>query len=843
MLKIHIFFISLVSAIGLYAQTSYFADGYHGGTYGHYPLWQTQFMIDKLNENPDWKINLEIEPETWDSVQLHTPEAYRQWQNIADNPRIEWTNPTYAQPYCFNISGESIIRQFEYGIRKIKQHFPKVSFYTYAVEEPCFTSALPQILRSFGFHAAVLKNPNTCWGGYVAGFGNGIIHWTGPDGTSLLTVPRYACEALEKNSTWQTTSWNNSDEFLQTCSAAHVRYPVGMCYQDVGWKNGPWLGSGEHIKNNSRYVTWREYFTSIDKENITDEWHLSQEDIRVSLMWGSQVLQRIAQEVRHSENKIVQAEKIASMARIERNEQLPDAKLAEAWRTLLLSQHHDSWIVPYNHLRANGRTWAEEIALWTANTDSIAGQIIRHATMSSTTAKKNEAVCYLKMYNTLPVSRHAVISEVLPENMQSKTIVPVNVKGEILPSSMQIKAGKKYLTFSVVLPAFGYTTVRLKEKSSAAKPVDRGIRFLSKQECVMENDRYRITFDLAHGGIIKSLIAKQLNNKEFVDNQSAFGFGELRGRFYEKERFISNREQPAQLSIVENNDLRKQVCIESQIDEHPCRTYVTLNQSSDIIDFSLQIDWKNNTGIGEYRQTSDWRANRRAFYDDRFKLNLLLPARLNHPALYKDAPFDVCKSQPENTFYNTWDSIKNNIILRWVDLLQNDQQYGLALFSDHTASYSYGRDFPLGLTLQYSGIGLWGVDYTITQPLHVNYALLPHRKIWNVAGIGTKNTEWNEPPIVVALDNSEMTEQSFLRFDRSGYELSACKPDGDQALILRVFNRESDSQPVKITFNFPVKSCMEIALDGEMQSVCSVENNSIQVSAPRFGIKTFYIRK
>ena len=43
-------------------QTAYFADGYHGGVYGHYPMWQAKFMVDKLNENPNWKINLEIEP-------------------------------------------------------------------------------------------------------------------------------------------------------------------------------------------------------------------------------------------------------------------------------------------------------------------------------------------------------------------------------------------------------------------------------------------------------------------------------------------------------------------------------------------------------------------------------------------------------------------------------------------------------------------------------------------------------------------------------------------------------------------------------------------------------------
>ena len=115
---------------------------------------------------------------------------------------MDFTNPTYAQPYCYNIVGESLIRQFHYGIKN-REHFPNFTFTTYAVEEPCFTSALPQVLQSFGFKYAVLKCPNTCWGGYMKAYGGELVNWIGLDGTSILTVPRYACEELEPNSVWQ----------------------------------------------------------------------------------------------------------------------------------------------------------------------------------------------------------------------------------------------------------------------------------------------------------------------------------------------------------------------------------------------------------------------------------------------------------------------------------------------------------------------------------------------------------------------------------------------------------------------------------------------------------------
>ncbi|MDN3669825.1 hypothetical protein QWY93_10865 [Echinicola jeungdonensis] len=102
------------------AQKAYFVDGYHGGVYGHYPKWQTQFMVDKITEHQDWRINLEIEPETWDSVKVYDPEAYKAFQEAMTQAgfaeRIDIVNPSYAQSYLFNISGESIIRQFEQEI-------------------------------------------------------------------------------------------------------------------------------------------------------------------------------------------------------------------------------------------------------------------------------------------------------------------------------------------------------------------------------------------------------------------------------------------------------------------------------------------------------------------------------------------------------------------------------------------------------------------------------------------------------------------------------------------------------------------------------------------------------
>ena len=96
--------LSIVIALSLSATMTgrgdnYFVDGYHGGIYGHYPLeWKTGFIVDEMHRHPSWRLGLEIEPETWDSVRSRTPEAYEAFRTLMKEGRMEYTNPTYAQP-------------------------------------------------------------------------------------------------------------------------------------------------------------------------------------------------------------------------------------------------------------------------------------------------------------------------------------------------------------------------------------------------------------------------------------------------------------------------------------------------------------------------------------------------------------------------------------------------------------------------------------------------------------------------------------------------------------------------------------------------------------------------
>ena len=850
--KIYIILLTVFLSINAYSQQAYFVDGYHGGIYGHYPVkWKTQFIVDQLHMHPDWRIGLEIEPETWDTVRVQTPEAYQHFKEVATSQQVEFTNPTYAQPYCYNISGESIIRQFQYGIAKINAHFPEVDFVTYSVEEPCFTSCLPQILKLFGFKYAVLKCPNTCWGGYTAAYGGELVNWVGPDGTSILAVPRYACEELEQKSTWQTTAWGNSDAYLKACRDAGIQHPVGMCFQDAGWKNGPWIGSGKNTKNNSIYMRWRDYIEKISIGKTDDDWHFSQEDMHVNLMWGSQVMQRIAQEVRTSENRIIMAEKMSVMAYLKNKYTCSQADMDEAWRTLMLAQHHDSWIVPYNGLNKQG-TWADQIKRWTDSTNAIADGIIG-ASMQSfdnpiAQQKKVTQQQYIRVFNTLGTERKETMNVLLPSESGYSDLGIYDWKGKEIGCFVESEGEKIRLFFEANIPPFGYSTYCIKKKETGKRAVSGNEQVsksekVNEQEYAVENDMYKIVFDLSKGGIIKSLIAKKEGNKDFACKTGEYSLGELRGFFYEENKFHSSAETPGRLTVLRDNTYEKKVKIQGEIASHPFTQIVTLSKGTKRIDFELTIDWKKNVGIGEYKE-NHWSDNRRAFCDDRFKLNVMFPADLRSPRIYKNAPFDVCESKLDNTFFNSWDQIKHNIILHWVDLAEQEGDYALALLSDHTTSYSHGKDYPLGLTAQYSGGGLWGPDYKITQPLKMKYAIIPHRGKWDKASIADDSDCWNEPLLYSCHSIAALESKSFVDLRNTGYQISTARLESGK-IILRLFNAEGNDKLQKIVFDMPLSSVEEVDLNGQCIERKKIKTHAgkseMTISMPRFGIKTFVL--
>ena len=857
--------------------TVWFIDGYHGGIEGHMPPGCMLDILNELDRKPWWKASLEIEPFSWDFLKSRDPRAYSRLQTMlldrGPAPRIEIVSGSYSQPFCWAIGGESNIRQLQMGIAENRRHFKDLAITTYAVQEPCYTSALPQILRSLGYERAALKN-FTCWGGYIAGkFNESAVQWTGPDGSKIPATVRYACEGFD--GCWSPISIHPTADIARMFAKNGILFPTGTTFQDAGWpahpmvtgtgeNTGPhpkkadtiaWMGDSVHGAH-VRFVTYRELFSTIMPAPTT-AWNLTQEDIRVALPWGAAELRELAQAVHSAEKRIVRAEKLSAMAWLCAGSAWPDAALAQAWKDLLLAQHHDSWIVSSGKYGRRRDTWAEQSKTLSWNVERACEKMEMAASTAMAQGDPRgpaDTSMFLRVCNTTAIERSDLAQTLVVFNRGYRGMRVLDAQNNPVPC--QFKANRTYsdgtinavsLLFSARVPPTGYATFRiipLTEPDSSRA----GVRAHASESGVVtvESDLYRIEIDPALGGTLRSLICKS-SGAEMIDTLLARKFGELRGYFTEKKQWCSSADSRAEIRIEENGPVRAAVQIRGAINGNRITTRMVVVQGCRRIDFSTRIAFDQETRIGEEWGDSNTEASaRRPCYDDRFKLQVLFPTRLTSCEVNKDAAFDVCKSVLDNTFFNTWDSIKNNVVLNWVDTYDPKASRGLSLFCDHTTSYALGDSVPLGLVLAFSGKGLWNHTFTIKGPVEARYAIVPHAGEWDSSLIWAENMQWAEPLVAQVISNTPRAGagRSLVSLDDARIDISAMTVDGN-ALMVRLFNASPAGRGATVRFGFPLRAADIVELDGRVVKRLPLKRDRAGASAtvdfPPFGIRTIRV--
>lgn len=838
--------------------TLYFVDGFHGGIKGHMPQGSMADILNGLENNPDWKVTLEVEPISFDWLKKHEPETFYRLKEYVeadyDDIRVEIASGSHAQAFSWAISGESVIRQLTMGMKYVKESFPKAVVDTYAVQEPCWTSSLPQILNSLGFKRAVLKN-STCWGGYTKGIDKEIVFWVGPDGSRIACVPRYECEDLIFCWAIQGSGYDKPamDKFPQKCVDKGIKHPAAIEFQDLGWRGLPWV----HEKY-QKYTTWREYFDKI-ADKPEDEWKFSQEDILVSLPWGEKTINKMSRQVRESENKLVQTEKLASLANIKSGFKYPERDINEAWYQLLLSQHHDAWIC------APCGQWAKKAEFQTSFSDNVSAFVQDDALWAinenEVSVKVNESKTqFVRVFNSTG-SRRQGLTEVMitvPEGTESVEVIAPNGASVPCRASVIRRArgnnGALHLSFIADVPAMGYATYKVchgtGNKVEEMIPMwgNRGGGEVNGDTLVIENDILSITLDLKKGGTFSSLIDKR-DGTEYVDTNSEFCFNEYRGYHIESGEFVSTKDVTVTARVFEKSELRTTAMIEGKLCDQYFKTFIRLEKGSDAISFQNQFFFKPDTKFGNPWVIPPERGNleyKKADHDDRYKLHAVFPTSFKNDGLYKESAFNVEKSKLDDTFFMGWDQIKHKVMVHWVDSFNESENRGLALYCDHTNGYQFGADYPLGITLAYGGqSGFWWGNCRLDGMQETRYSIIPHADKWDGAKLYSLCESINEPLVTRTFSTSKDVEKEYSAIDikTDGVILSAMTVT-DKGLLVRVFGAENDGKSCVINTGFDFKSVKSVSPSGENLP----ESESFDISAkgrevtlpsfPRFAIRT-----
>lgn len=862
------------SAAGDDSPQLYYIDGYHGGSVGHMPIGCWRDIVEAMRALPEWKLSLDVEAPSWEALHREDPDAFARVRDYVEDRdgkgRMEIVGGTFAQPYGWAIGGESNIRQLQYGLRRIHEQFPGVRVETYAVQEPCWASCLPQILRSLGFTGASLKNASTAWCGYTQGKDAELVNWIGPDGTGIPAAPRYACEDLL--AVWETEATEVSPAYARKCIAHGISEPVGMCFQDLGWAaqpraQAPWI----------RYATWREYIHSIARQRPVD-WAFSMEDILTALPWGEKTLHRIAQQVRTAEVRLVVAEKCAALAQLKSGAAWPAEELEGAWEKTMWAQAHDAWVTATT--RSGEQAWSFQVAAGTMEATATAHTLIDAAMQRLGKEKgrpENASSQYLRAVNVLGHDRNELVQIAVTADRGTHGFKVTDSDGNRIPC--QYAATRIYrqlsqaagihdpvfpgsgagqgadsamntatLLFRGAVPAFGWNTYKVEAtKAPIEEKSDSGVRATVESDgnVVVESDLYRLRFDAHRGGGIASLYGKALG-QEFCEPGKLLN--EFRGFFIEQNRWRSSAEGAAHIEVIEAGPLRVKVLIRGEVGGCPFRCEATVVQGQPRIDFASSFHFGEDTWIGDpwdIQPANRMKERRRSSNHGRYKLQALFPAALGEVAIFKNSAFDVCHSRNASTNFERWDEIKHNIVTNWVDAYSSEQDRGMAVFSDRTTAYSCGDGDPLGLVLGWGWeAGFWWGRCPLRGEQESLYSLIPHCGRWTDAELWRQNAAKEEPIEARWMETapSETSSFSYVRVSPASMILSAAYMNGPD-LEVRVFHADDRPGACRLQFGFEAAAAHLVELDGRIAEALPLRvegrgGYTVSFAMPKFGIRT-----
>ena len=147
---------------------------------------------------------------------------------------------------------------------------------------------------------------------------------------------------------------------------------------------------------------------------------------------------------------------------------------------------------------------------------------------------------FVRLFNPTAATLDAVVPVPMPGAARPSRTVSLDADGRRFPTQVVASdaPGRSALLVRGTVPPLGYATVELRDDAAAT---EAGVTAANDEHAVvLESDRYRIEFDPAKGGTIRSLVAKSLGGREFVDAAHERRFNELRGHFYDKGGFHSS---------------------------------------------------------------------------------------------------------------------------------------------------------------------------------------------------------------------------------------------------------------------------------------------------------------
>lgn len=497
------------------------------------------------------------------------------------------------------------------------------------------------------------------------------------------------------------------------------------------------------------------------------------------------------------------------------------SELETSWKRFLFHQFHDD-LTGTSIPRAYEFSWNDELISLKQFSDVLTSSVNEVSRLLDTNVKGTPVV----LYNALGFAVNDLAEMEVEFAKAPKGISVYNAEGKKVASQyLGYKDGKAHLLVEASVPATGYAVYDVRTSGE-------GIVVKNKQVNTLENSCYKLTFD-ANGDIV-SLLDKR-NGKELVASGKAIRLA----LFTENESYewpaweilkkTLDREPVSitdnvKLTLVEDGELRKSLCIEKKHGESVFRQYVRLYEGTRAsrIDFYNEIDWRSTNAL----------------------LKAEFPLAVSNPnATYDLSLGSVQRGNNTVTAYEVYGHY-------WADLTDRKGDYGVSIMNNGKYGWDKPSDNTLRLTLLHTPKTNKGYTYQDRQDFGYHtftYSLLPHQGELNKAEVVSKAEVLNQRLKAFQTDKhkGEMGRTfSMVSSDNPNVIIKALKKavDSDE-YVVRVYDVAGQGiQSARLTFAGKLASVVET--DGTEKEIAKADfsNNTFDVKVNPFSLKTYKIR-
>jgi alpha-mannosidase len=720
--------------------------------------------LNMMREFPDY-LFCQSQMKLYEDLKSLYPEIYGRINERVKEGRWEVIGGMYVEPDCNLISGESFVRQLQFGREFALREFGTTSSVCWLPDVFGIAWFIPQILKRAGVRFLITNKP-VIWND-TNEFPHNTFWWEGPDGSRILAHLPATHFGAAIDADVMLTNWN---EYKQKVACNETIYNYG--YADGrGGPNRDDVLTGRRYKNmpgmpQSFFTHGQEAFERIEAN--VESLPVWKDELYLETHRGTYTTQaRLKKNNRKAEILYRNAEAMSAIASL-LGGSYPGEDLHEGWKLILKNQFHD--ILPGSHV-----TQAFHDALRDYETVFEKGNKALTSALSYIGSQISSESAAVAVFNMQPWERTDVVDAEF-EAPPDTTFKIVDANGNSVPFQVfsQDDERLRVLIEARDVPPMGYMIYRL-----VAGHPDGCIPFIVHDGSI-ENDFFQVRFD--EDGTISGIYDKK-NGREVIEEGNRFQlFEDVPGRYAAWDIVPMYKDREFEVppivrsEIVEIGPVRLVLRQERSLMNSKMVQNIILYRSLPRIDFETEIEW------GER--------------DRLLKVGFLVNVNAMR------ATYDMSYGYIERpTHANTsWDAAKFEVCGHlWADLSEGD--YGVSLLNDCKYGYDiFGHRMRLTLLR-----GPQSPDPTADLGHHsFTYSLYPHRGDWRQAETPRRAWELNDPLIAIPIERGQGNLQStgsFLSIVSDHVMLSALKmAEKGDGLILRLYEDQNRRGTVNVAF-------------------------------------------